>query len=247
MEMTLAKINGEFEMFLPRHRAMREEWYTEQGWEKERLKSMHEHLGSKDVMYYVGAELGEMPALCAMWGADIYVFEPNYKAWPVMKHTFIVNGVRPISCFAGFASDVTQIEPKNPDRSIYGGEGWKLDREGWPIYASGEVVTDHGFNNLSQEADAHPQIKLDDYFRDRMIPPTAIAIDCEGAEWKILRGAQDILKAYRPKLWLSIHPEFMITQYNEWSYEFRKWVQSFGYKEHILDYQHELHVYYDPI
>ena len=44
-EMVKAVINGEFEIMLPKHRADRPEWYTEKGWEKPRLKSMHEKIG----------------------------------------------------------------------------------------------------------------------------------------------------------------------------------------------------------
>ena len=29
---------------------------------------MHNNIGKGDVVYYVGAEEGEMPALCQMWG-----------------------------------------------------------------------------------------------------------------------------------------------------------------------------------
>ena len=32
--MVKAKLNGEFEILLPKHRADRPEWYTKRGWEK---------------------------------------------------------------------------------------------------------------------------------------------------------------------------------------------------------------------
>ena len=66
-EMIKAKLNGEFEMILPKHRADRPEWYTDKGWERKRLESMHKNIGSGDVVYYVGGEEGEMVALCQIW------------------------------------------------------------------------------------------------------------------------------------------------------------------------------------
>ena len=70
-EMIKAIVNGEFEIMLPKHRADRPEWYQPHGWEKLRLKSMSENIGKGDVVYYVGAEEGEMPALCQMWGSPM--------------------------------------------------------------------------------------------------------------------------------------------------------------------------------
>ena len=46
-------INGEFEIVLPKHRADRPDWYQPHGWEKPRLKSMHENIGKGDVVYYL--------------------------------------------------------------------------------------------------------------------------------------------------------------------------------------------------
>ena len=87
-EMIKTTLNGEFEMVLPKHRAERPEWYSESGWEKLRLKSMHNHIGSGDVVYYVGAEEGEFPALCQMWGAELVLFEPNPKVWSHLPLTW---------------------------------------------------------------------------------------------------------------------------------------------------------------
>ena len=59
-EVVRANLNNEFLIVLPKHRADRPEWYTERGWERKRLRSMHENLGPSDVIYYVGGEEGEM-------------------------------------------------------------------------------------------------------------------------------------------------------------------------------------------
>jgi hypothetical protein len=45
------------------------------------LSLCSENIGTGDVVYYVGAEEGEMPALCQMWGAEVVLFEPNPKVW----------------------------------------------------------------------------------------------------------------------------------------------------------------------
>ncbi len=40
-EMIKCKINGKFDIILPKHRADRPEWYTDNGWKKKRLEHMH--------------------------------------------------------------------------------------------------------------------------------------------------------------------------------------------------------------
>jgi len=77
--------------------------------------------------------------------------------------------------------------------------------------------------------------------------PKHISVDTEGSEGLILRGAEQTLLKHRPNLWISIHPEFLIDQYKEYSYDLRNWIKDRGYKETILDYQHELHTLYTPL
>jgi hypothetical protein len=93
-EMIKTILNGEFEMVLPKHRADRPEWHNETGWEKLRLKSMHNNLSEGDVIYYVGAEEGEMTALCQMWGAEVVLFEPNPKVWSHFPITWSANNLK---------------------------------------------------------------------------------------------------------------------------------------------------------
>lgn len=241
-------LNGEFEIILPKHRADRPEWSMPEGWEKKRLQSMNKNLGKGDVVYYVGAELGEMPALCQMWGAEVVLFEPNHMAWPVIRAVWEANHLKmPLGCFAGFASNKTQLIPPNPDNVIFWGKGYEIQEDGWPRYTEGDINTAHGFSQLYLEADALPQIKIDDAVSQFGKPPTAITFDCEGSDWEVMKGAEKTLKKYKPKIWASIHPEFMFDQFAQYSGDFRKWIRDFGYKEHILDYQHELHIYYEPI
>jgi FkbM family methyltransferase len=248
MKLVKTLLNGEYILILPEHRAERPEWHNKDGWEKARLKSMSENIGEGDVVYYVGSELGEMSALCAKWGAEVVNFEPNASAWPSIKATWQANGLpAPLANYAGFCSNVHQPVPKNPDNNHWNGNGYELEADGWPRYASGEIIRAHGFSELYQEADGLPQYRIDNLVAEGLKIPTVITFDCEGSDWEVLKGAEDTLIKWRPKIWASIHPEFMFDQYGEYSRDFRNWIKDFGYKEHILDYQHELHCYYEPL
>jgi FkbM family methyltransferase len=244
VEIVEATLNGRYTLKLPKHRADRPEWYTEAGWEKARMEALvdcieykYESSDANDplpVVYYVGSEEGELAAICAMSCADVYLFEPNPKAWPNIKAVWDANKLTQPWCFPGFASDKTVIQ-----------DGTYIGRR-WPESATGEIVGDHGFKELYLEADNYSQIRLDDVSA-AYEPPDILTFDVEGSEWQVLRGAHAILEHARPVIFASIHPEFMFHQWGEYSADFRGWIKAFGYKETILDYQHELHCMYEPL
>ena len=235
-EMVKVIINGEFEITLPKHRADRPEWYTEKGWERKRLQSMHSNLGPGDVIYYVGGEEGEMVALCQIWGAETVVFEPNPKVWshyPLLWESNKLN--KPTACIPGFASN-----ENNKLTRIYHNE--------FPPEADSVIDAAHGFKELHTEGSTYGQITIDSCVYDKGIkPPTAITLDVEGSEWAVLTGAEKVLKEYKPKIWLSGHPEFMMMHWKEYLYDLRLFIKDHGYKETFIDYQHEVHLFYEPI
>lgn len=229
-EMVEATLNGKFKIKIPKHRADRPDWYTEQGWEKARLQSMYENTTKKDVMYYIGAEEGEMPALCQMWGADVVLFEPNPAVWGNFVAIWKANNLKkPLGFFGGFASNATRYN----------------ELVKWEQIQDYEVIGAHGFKELYLEADNYPQTRLDDYFKTTGIkPPTQLSIDVEGSEFEVLKGAEMLIDEYHPKIWLSLHPEFLFHQWNMYGREVRNWLLDKGYIETLLDYQHEVHLFY---
>lgn len=227
-------INKEFEIILPEHRANRPEWYTEQGWEKARLKSMSNNLSQGDTIYYVGGEEGEMVALCQIWGANTVVFEPNPKVWSHYPLIWKANNLKnPIACIPGFASN-----ENNELTRIYYNE--------FPPESNSTIDAAHGFKELHTEGSSYGQVTIDAcVYNYKITPPTAITIDVEGSEWAVLTGAEKVLKEYKPKIWLSGHPEFMIMYWNKYLWDLRYWLMELGYKETLLDYQHEVHLFYE--
>lgn len=244
-EMVKAKLNGSFDIVLPKHRADRPEWYTEKGWERARLQAIHDEVkyqiksGRQPVVYYVGAEEGEMPALCQIWGAEVVLFEPNPKVWPNMKAIWEANNLKPpMGTFEGFCSNETSPGAYN---ALYSRE--------FPKVADGEVIGNHGFKELYLEGANYPQIRIAEAVGyGELALPTIITFDCEGSDWEVLKGADSLLahKETIPTIFASIHPEFMFHQFGQYQREFRDWIIQFGYEEHILDYQHELHTAYYP-
>lgn len=224
------KINGKWDILLPEHRAARPEWHTEKGWERERLDSMREHLTDKDVMVYVGAEEGDMAGLIASWGVRMMLFEPNDRVWSNIKAIWQHNKLpEPLVAFPGFASDTNSNWEGNVFSFCF------------PPCADGPLISDHGFKELIDPGSI-PQVTLDRLPFDF----TAMSIDVEGSEWLVLRGAEEKIRKNMPKIWISVHPEFMFRMYGQYQAELRKWIRDLGYKEQLLAYDHEVHLYYEP-
>lgn len=237
------KINGRWVLKLPQTRAAA--WAKD--WEKKRLEHMSKHLGKGDVMYYIGAEVGDIPALIQKWGAKLCLFEPNHTAWPYIKGIWKANNLeRPLGLFAMFVAAETELEPKNPDKDLFNGEGWNLSKNNWPKYANVKMRKDHGFSELHNEQGGLPQVTIDDV-ASYTLGPTALSIDVEGAEFEVLKGAENTIMTYKPKIWLSLHPEFLINYYDTYGREVRDWIIDRGYTEKLIEYEHEVHLYYKPI
>jgi len=236
-EMVEAVLNGHYKIILPKHRADRPEWYRPEGWEGPRLDRLKGeigwqiHKGKTPIVYYVGAEEGEMCALCAMWGADVVMFEPNERVMPNIKAIWGANGLNMADTFfPGFAGN-----------EIRGNQNLVRVAD-----IEGEVIHDHGFKELRDPGDI-PITTIDEMVRKTGVIPTLLTMDVEGSEWEVLQGAEKTIDGYKPTIFLSLHPEFLIDQYKKYSYEVRRWLMDKGYKEQLLDWQHEGHFLYEPI
>lgn len=238
------QINGrrDWALILPAHRAARPEWPW---WEATRLAAMWHHLAGgarkhqTEVVYDIGSEEGDLPALWAKWGCNVVAFEPNPRVWPNIKLIWEANDLEEWlrACFVGFAA-----------QDDHGGGGlWISEVDEpvrWPSYADGEVIGDHGFLNLSER----PDVKRTtiDTVATLTWPPTAITIDVEGAELEVLKGATRTLAEHRPKVWVSIHPEFMADMYGQEAAEVHELMADHGYDEQFLTIDHEHHWMFLP-
>lgn len=231
MFMRQTLINGRWRLLLPEHRAARPEWTT--GWEVERIDSMYEHLGrGGHVVYDVGAEEGDLPALWASWGNDVVLFEPNDRVWPNPRAIFEANGLQPLATFSGFAADHT-------------GDDFTIYKRSWPPSADGELIGDHGFCNLCERPDI-ARIRIDD-MAEIVGPPTAITVDVEGAELRVMMGADQVLIHHRPMVWISVHPQFMDDTHGDTPEDLHRYMAEHGYAQELLAVDHEEHHLYIPV
>lgn len=157
----------------------------------------------RDVVYDIGAEEGDFPALWATWGADVVLVEPNPRVWPNIRAIFEANGLvdHVKGWHVGFAGKDVRTADWSHDPAR--GENPDEDVDGWPRCAYGPVIGDHGFLVLPERPDV-PVTTIDN-LAARYGAPTVITIDVEGAELTVLRGAKAVLSVNRPAVFVSVH------------------------------------------
>jgi len=241
------RLNGRWDLTLPQHRQT--QWTG--GWEQKRLTAMHDTIRPGDVIVDVGAEEGDMSALYALWAGrfgGVVLVEPDPRVWSNIRATWEANpGIAPVlDWFVGFAAAATDLEPPEDDVTWLS-EDW----HGWPACSYDEIVTDHGFRHLDEQAAATPCITLDalitrrhvDYKMPRV---DVVTIDVEGSELEVLKGACAVLDEARPVVFVSVHPAFMRDRWGQTPDDLRRFMLRHRYQGTLIEATHEEHWRYDP-
>ncbi len=225
--------NYELELFEPLA-----SWDVWDYWERERIDSMQQHIKQGDVVIDVGVEQGWMSALIAKYmSSSIILFEPTDEFWPGIKAIWQQNGLQdPVYSFCGFASDDTK------------GVRFPISVQEWPEEANEkQVIEKRKYQNLWDEQHFCPELRIDDFRWD--YSPTSIdhiTIDVEGAELKVLRGAEKTLKIWQPLVWCSVHPDMMERDYQHTKADLLFFMDECGYQAELLAIDHEEHWFFTP-
>lgn len=231
-------INGRWKLTLPDSSA--DEWqgnmkFHDNQWELKRLLKLEELIkGGKRNVLYIGAYKGDMAALLASWGANVVMVESTPGFWGIIKKTWDINRLpKPPAFFSGLISNRTE-----------GADGIHLDE--WPMRTTEYVEGQVGFTHLAESKDdpTFPEITIDDLIGRTGFIPEVITMDIEGSEFEALKGAGNTISSIKPDFVLSIHPEFMFHNYQEYERHLHDFLRDHGYIGEWLDYDHEHHWYY---
>lgn len=212
-------------------------------WESERLSALAEEIAfhrefkrTRPVVLYIGAYKGDMPALLCCFEADLMLVEASPGFWPLIREVWEANHLpRPLACFSGLASARTS-------KTLY-----ISPVTDWPERSAPFVEGTTGFYHLAEHGGHDPDISMDDFISLAGRIPDIVCMDVEGAEWEVLKGMERLLTAHKPKLFISVHPEFMFHNFNQYEYDMHAWLRERGYAGEHLAYHHEHHhFYYKP-
>lgn len=211
-------------------------------WEKARLAKAYDIVTSLDdpVVYEIGAEEGDFPALYGTWGARVVMIEPSPFSWPQIKAHWEANvdGL-PAGWFVGLASNVdTWVRTDYDDRGLHG----------WPRCAYRPQRPEYGFRHIWEHSRNTNQRRLDTLISTLGWPkPDLVCVDVEGAAGFVLRGAVDMLTTTRPHLLVSIHYEAKRELYGTTADEaVHDYLKGYGYTGVHLEEAQEDHWWFQP-
>lgn len=210
-------------------------WDVYDYWEKPRFESMRDNLNRGDVLFDIGTEQGWCNLIYAdfVGPENMVLIEPTKEFWGNIKHTWLKNySVNPRATLCALLSNKTQnnYKPKN---------------EIWCSESNVDFIIDRNkYQYIHENTESIPEVKLDDYVNATKIIPNALTMDVEGAEYLILTGAKETIKKYKPKIWISIHPDMSIRDYNTTKEQLIDLLTELGYIGKHLSTDHEEHWYF---
>lgn len=205
-------------------------WDVFDYWEKERIISMRSILKKDDVLFDIGAEHGWLSVVYATMCDNIFLIEPTSEFWANIYETWKRNvKFEPVGCFQGLLGTKSDCTQESFD---------------FPQSIHNELITVNKYEYLHQHSENIKTLSLDDLVRLSNVIPTALTIDVEGAEQLVLSGAIETLKKYKPKLWVSIHPDLMLRDYKSSLESVVQFLSDLEYKAQYLATDHEEHWYF---
>lgn len=204
-------------------------------WEAEFIQSFAKALKPGEVVFNIGANVGEWSALAAslVGSENVHVFEPNLQSWKDIEKIFELNSfLPPAGIFPGFVANIDSF----PSEVLA-----KATMRRWPPKLRGDSF----FETLKNPKNI-PIIKLDTYCERLNVIPSIILMDVEGAEGEILRGARNVLEEFHPLLFVSLHP-LALEDVRDSKAGLISWIEERGYRALLLAIKHEEHWQFTPM
>jgi FkbM family methyltransferase len=210
-------------------------WDVWDYWERERIESMKQHLNKGDVLFDIGTESGWCNLVYAeiVGPENMVLIEPTPEFWPNIHALWYKRfSVDPRGCYAGLMSDTTTDIRKGSELNSWGEK------------YLGPIVDRNKYIYIHDNSEQIPMITIDEYVSQTGIVPDAITIDVEGAEFLVFKGGENTLKNNNLKLFVSIHDDLGIRDYNTTPEQTIGFLESLGYRGEFLAKNHEAHWYF---
>jgi FkbM family methyltransferase len=211
------------------------DWDAPSHWERQRLASMQEHLKPGDLLVDVGTEHAWLTAVYGGFCGyeNLVLVEPSPEFWPNIRLTWEHNSFpSPLACFQTFCGAT--------DAGTY-----DEDPSAWPSCSDGPEVDGMASRYINQHTDI-ATVTVDAIQRGLGRSVDAITVDVEGAEMLVIQGCEAVLGERCPFVWLSIHPDLMLRDFDTHPKELHQHMHDRGYVGSRLEIDHEEHWLFRP-
>lgn len=161
-------------------------------YEPEISSCMKSILNKESVFVDCGAHVGYFTVLAARFCSRVYAFEAERENYKQLIRNIKINSYENVKCYHKAVGD----ENKPVELFVC------LDNDGGNALWD---VGEHSFNKLSKATPTMQKVKmitLDTLIKDRV---DLIKVDVEGCEYKVLLGAERILKEHHPAVVMEIN------------------------------------------
>ncbi len=207
------------------------------------LRKFYSVLEKDSCLFDVGASIGLHSMIAGNVlgdGASLHAFEPDLPSCQrFWTHTEIMRSSLPVSLMRCFLSDECNMEAN--EQAFQDLQFEHLQKH----FSDAELGSSTKHLYLDKRSDAEqeiPQLTLDAYVEVFSCKPDIVKCDIEGAELLFLKGAEQTLRTYKPKLFISLHPE-LISNFAYDEEAFYEFLRKLGYKWEILNEVGETHLF----
>lgn len=212
-------------------------------YEPKNFQSFRDTMKPGQLIYDIGAYDGITSVIAGqtVGGSNVVIIEPAEMNWATIRAYWDAHNLSsPRATYAGFLSEVDKIGLDPKSVVVMGDFPAEVDTSSVAQYEEGlnfRLLSDRTFY---PEVAARPNLTLDTVASIAGVP-AAITMDVEGAEMLVLQGALEILRAAHPRLWISVHPDFMRERFQQDVAFMHMFLSRLGYKETLLAKDHEEH------
>lgn len=213
-------LGGNIINLLPRFSGL--DWETAEG---KLYRLVSEKISPGDVFVDVGAHIGTYSVIASKKGCKkVIAYEPSFFTRNLLRKSLKINNV------------MRTVDVRSTCLSNCAGE---RDFYFLPGKAEGKcgLLKVNGFSKTKVRVDT-----LDNECDKLGIIPDHIKIDVEGTEFDVLKGADSILRQYKPSLFLSLHPG-ALTKLKIKPEMILEYLTQRGYSWKVIDCSHEMHIF----
>lgn len=213
-----------------------------ESYEPESLEKLHSWLKKKKkpLIFDIGSSMGffSLASLASKRDAKVIAFESDLASIALSKRLLRFYDEKKIKYVHGFVSD--QSSKKDKFRDAVSKTNKKIAQNIQKLSKTKTKYTcliDSGTK------------KIPSYTLDRLFPGTIptgnsvlIKIDVEGAEFKVLKGAEKFIRRNRPEMLISVHPK-ELPQYGRTAKDLITKLHKLGYLFKKIAEDHEIHLF----